>query len=665
VGRSAPDVEVHLVNPAYDAIDGRPCVAGLDDIDGPVDLVLLGVRDSAVEEQLSRAAARGDRGAVVFGSLVEPGRPDGPALRARVAATAREAGMALCGGGCMGFVNVARGVRAIGYVERHPLPAGPVAVVTHSGSVFSALLRTRRHLGFTVVVSSGQELVTPAAAYLDYALGLEETRVVGLVLETLRAPVAMRAALERAAGQDVTVVALTVGGSPRGRAMVAAHSGALAGDDGGWEALFEAYGVVRVGDLDELGDTLELFAAGRRVVRSGPGGGIATVHDSGAERALVVDIASQVGIPFAAIGDDTRSSLSGLLDTGLVPDNPLDVWGTGADTEDLLAGSLTALAADRRVEAVALAVDLVAEYDGDLSYPAAVLRAAAGTTKPVAVLANLGSAIDGATADRVRAGGVPVLEGTRSGLLALGHLLARPTGEGTPPPVAPPTDDARRRRWCGRLARGPLSADEAFALLEAYGIPTVPARTVRSPDQAVRAAGELGYPVVLKTASPGVAHKSDLGGVVLGVADADSVAAVYRDLAARLGPEVTVAATASEGVELALGLVRDPQLGPLVVIGAGGVLVEVLADRVVRLPPLDARRAGEALGRLRLAPLLDGLRGRPPVDRAAVARAVVGLSTLALELGGSLEALDVNPLRCGPEGCVALDALVVVAPPPG
>jgi acyl-CoA synthetase (NDP forming) len=174
--------------------------------------------------------------------------------------------MALVGGGCMGFVNNIAGVRAIGYMERDPLPSGPIALVTHSGSVFSAILRTRRALGWTVAVSSGQELVTKTPDYLEYALSLPETRVVGLVMETMRDAQRLEVCLAEAAARDIPVCALTVGTSEGGQALVDAHSGAIAGSDAGWEALFSAYGVHRCYDLDDLTDSLELFAIGRRHV---------------------------------------------------------------------------------------------------------------------------------------------------------------------------------------------------------------------------------------------------------------------------------------------------------------------------------------------------------------------------------------------------------------
>jgi acetate---CoA ligase (ADP-forming) len=653
VTRSLSAPAIHLVNPRHLEVLGRPCLPSLDAIDGPVDLVLLGVPDAVLEAELTRAGARGDRSAVVFGTAYEPPGV-GPNLTARLAAVASHAGMALCGGGCMGFVNVTAGLRAIGYLERDPLPGGPIALVTHSGSAFSALLRTHRPLGYTLAVSSGQELVTTTGDYLEVALDDPATRVIALLLETVRAPERLRRALDRATRLGVAVVLLTVGGSPVGSSLVAAHSGAIAGADAAWEALVDAYGLLRVRDLDEMADTLELFAIGRRV---SSGGGLATVHDSGAERTLVADVAHDLGVPFASLAPTTKERLATLLEPGLEATNPLDVWGTGADTRPMFAGCLSALADDPDVAAAALCVDLVEEYDGDDSYVLAALDAFGGTAKPIVVLSNIASALDQRAASRLRVAGVPVLEGTRSGLRALGHLLAHGMEPGRRPTTLR-VDEARQGHWRSLLAAGPLDTIAAFALIRDYGIATVNADTASSRDEAVQAASRLGWPVVLKTDAAGVAHKSDVGGVVLGLGDASVVGAAYDDLSTRLGPRVLVSATAPAGIELALGVVADPLFGPLVVVAAGGVLIEVLGDRAVGLPPLDDDAARRLLDRLAARPLLDGHRGTPPADVSSVVVAVSGLAQLALELGDVIQALDINPLVASAKGAVAVDVLV-------
>ena len=261
VARSPSRPRTYLVNPRYADIDGAPCLPSLAELPEPVDLALLAVPDSALEAQLGAAARSQARSAVIFGSAFD--LPGTSGLRGRLAAIAARAGMAVCGAGCMGFVNVARGLRAVGYVEPDLHP-GPVALVTHSGSVFSALLRARRGFGFSLAVSSGQELVTTAAAYARYALSLPETRVLALVLEAIRDAADLRAALAEALAADVPAVLLSVGASEAGQALVSAHSGALAAADGAWEALAGAYGLHRVRDLAELADTLELASAGRR-----------------------------------------------------------------------------------------------------------------------------------------------------------------------------------------------------------------------------------------------------------------------------------------------------------------------------------------------------------------------------------------------------------------
>jgi acyl-CoA synthetase (NDP forming) len=672
VTRSPSRPRTYLVNPRYADIGGVPCLPSLAEVPEPVDLALLAVPDAALETQLAAAAENQARSAVIFGSAYGPHGTTG--LRDRLAAVARDAGMAVCGAGCMGFVNVARGLRAIGYVEPDPLPAGPVALVTHSGSVFSALLRARRGFGFTVAVSSGQELVTTAADYARYALTVPGTKVLALVLEAIRDAAGLRAVLADALAADVPVVLLSVGASEAGQALVAAHSGALAADGGAWEALAAAYGVHRVGDLAELADTLEIFASGRRAA---PGTGIATVHDSGLERAHTADLAAEAGVPFAPLAPVTTARLAGLLDEGLAPGNPLDVWGTGRDTEELFTGCLDALAADPSVGAVALAVDLVPEFDGDESYPRAVLAAAASTTKPVAVLTGIPAAVDQAAAARLRAVGIPVLEGTRTGLLAVRHLLDHATPPPLPPPAPPPPRHQAPRAASARAIpvraiperpgtprrdRLPAGGPDLFALLSEYGIPVARTEPAASRDTVLTAADTIGYPVVLKTAEPGIAHKSDVGGVRLGLADPAGLAAAYDDFAARLGPNVLVSQTAPPGTELALGLVRDPALGPLLIISAGGILIEIFAERVVLLAPVTRPAALAAIQRLRLAPVLAGARGQPAADLDAIADAIEALSRLACDLGDALGALDLNPLICGPAGALAVDALLIPAP---
>ena len=655
--------------------------------------MLLGVPDSALESQLAAAAARGDRSAVIFGSAYDvPGQP--PGLRARLARIARSAGMALCGAGCMGFVNVARGLRAVGYVEPDPVPAGPVALVTHSGSVFSTMLRNRRGIGFSVAVSSGQELVSTAADYARYALELPQTRVLALVLEAIRDAGALRAVLAEASAAGVPVVLLAAGGSDQGRELVTAHSGALASGDGAWEALADAYGMHRAGDLAELADTLELFAIGRRARGGGAGSGIATIHDSGLERAHVADLAGRLGVPFADIGPGTRDRLAAVLDPGLEPGQPARHLGDRP-------GRRTAVrrVPDRDVRRSGGGGGRARGRPGPRVRRRPVLPAGAADGRGAH-----GQAAGGAgRAARIHrpGGGGAAARGRGAGSRRRAHRAARPAasarspGQGAgpgrragqlPEPVAgaatgrmtraqlagrrsgaggaqrPADDPGRRGRWADALARGQLGGAGLPAMLRDYGIPAVQVRAADTREAALAAAGQIGYPVVLKTDEPGVAHKSDVGGVLLGLDGPDALAAGYSDLSARLGPRVLVCQTAAPGTEMLLGIVRDPALGPLIVVGAGGVLTELLADRVVALPPVDHCGALRMLRRLRVSAVLDGARGQPAADLAGIAAAITGLSALACELGDALDALDINPLICGPGGAVAVDALVVTRP---
>jgi acyl-CoA synthetase (NDP forming) len=366
-------------------------------------------------------------------------------------------------------------------------------------------------------------------------------------------------------------------------------------------------------------------------------------------------------VPLAEISDATRAAVQDVLDPGLVAENPLDAWGTGIDADRIFRDAFLRLHDDPDTAAMAFVVDLTRQgepYDG--GYLGVASDVWDATRKPFCILSNLASAVATEEAAWLRDRGIPVLEGTESGLRALRHLLDDRDARERPPARAPESVPADvRDRWRARLGEGgDISEQEALRLLADYGVPTVATREAATLAEAIDAAEDLGWPVALKTAEPGIQHKSDVGGVHLGLADAGSLRAAYEDLAARIGPRALVSTMAGPGVEMALGIVRDPQFGALVVVAAGGILVELLRDRRLAMPPVDEPHAHRLLDGLRTRSLLDGMRGGPRADVDALARAIARLSVIAQDLGEQLEAMDVNPLIVSPSGCQAADALI-------
>ncbi|HEX5912157.1 MAG TPA: acetate--CoA ligase family protein, partial [Rubrobacter sp.] len=285
-------------------------------------------------------------------------------------------------------------------------------------------------------------------------------------------------------------------------------------------------------------------------------------------------------------------------------------------------------------------------------------RVWASTEKPFAVVCGVTSAIQDSAAARLRSSGIPVLEDVTSGLRAFLHLFERRDARRLSS-LAPPDPLPRETvlRWRGALIAGEdLGEARALEMLADYGVPVARTAAATGLRGVLAAAGRLGYPVALKTTA--ASHKTELGGVTLGIRDEVALAAAYREMSSRLGPTVTVQEMVDPGVEMALGVVHDPQFGPLVMVAAGGVLIETLGDRRLALPPLDEARASKLIDRLDVRPLLDGVRGAPPADVISLARALSRLSLLARDLGDLIGALDVNPVIVGSRGCVAVDALV-------
>ena len=644
--------EVAAVNPKYDEVEGIACYPSLSELPFVPDLVLLGVGNRRLERQMEETARCGARGVVVFASALED-PPADPPLTERLRRIASEAGMVVCGANCMGFADVERGLRALAFDERADLEPGNVAWISHSGSAFSALLHAERGIRFNLAVSTGQELTTTMADYIHYALERGSTRMISLFLETVRDPDGFRLALESAADRDVPVVALKVGRTPTSSRLVTAHSGALAGDDAVYEALFDAYGVARVETLNEMADLLELLGAGR----SAAPGGLAAILDSGGERAHLVDAANDLEVPLAQLSEVTLENVAARLEPGLPAVNPLDAWGTDNDPYNIFLDCSRHLADDPDTGAFAYVVDLHSER-AERGHAWAAERVWASIDKPFAVVCGVTSAIQDSAAARLRSSGVPVLEDVTSGLRAFKYLFERRDARALPS-ITPPDPVSREtaRHWREVLAAGErLGEATSLEMLADYGVPVADTAQVADLNGVLAEARRLGYPVALKTAA--ASHKTEIDGVTLGIQDEDALAAAYREMSTRLGPAVTLQEMVEPGVEMALGVTRDPQFGPLVMVAAGGVLIETLGDRRLALPPLDEVRAAKLIDRLDARPLLDGVRGAPPVDVNALARTLSRLSLLAQDLGDLIGAIDVNPVIVGPHGCVAVDALV-------
>ena len=664
--RGGYEGELYAVNPNRETVFGLPCYPRLADLPGRAEQVIFAVADSRVEAALDDTIAHGARAATLYSSLVLQ-HDTTPPLRARITAKIQASGLLLCGANGMGFYNFRDGVWACGFDTRDNHGRdGQVTLISHSGAGMSGILDCEERIEFNLAVSTGQELSVRMDQYMDYAIDCMNTRVIGLFMETARDPDGMRAVLAKAARRGIPVVALKVGRTERAARLAVSHCGAMAGRDAAYQAMFDRYGVQRVDDMDELATALILFAQPHPVAT----GGLVGLHDSGGERQLLIDLAERAGVPLTEVSSTTAGRLEALLDPGLPPVNPLDAWSAGGERADqVMADCFSALLQDENAALGAVVHDRGPHgsiYSGYAHYLEAAHLASG---KPVFLVANRqGTGADPLVQSLTRRG-FPVLDGVQSFLVGVRCLLRyrdfqqQLPHRGLPGAVASPPAElaAATATWTARLAEsGSLDEYAAGRLLADFGLPVNPSVRVDDQQALVAAARELGYPVVLKSARAGLQHKSDQGGVILGLGLETELVTAYRAMSQRLGAAALVCRMVDEpGVEMLLGVVRDEQFGPLVVMGLGGVHTEILRDVAWLLPPFTADEARAALDTLRSRPLLDGYRGTAAVDIGAFCAAAAQLSVLADCLRAVVSEIDINPMLVHRHGCLALDALVV------
>lgn len=639
---------VHLVNRGGGEILGQRALRSLAELPGPVELVVVAVPADGFEGAIDQALAAGAKAIVgISAGLGETG-PEGLARERAAVERVRAAGAVLLGPNCMGLLD-AEAELDIGWNE---LPRGPIALVSQSGNVALelGLMLEGYGLGFSRFASLGNQADLEAAELVEALADHASTRVITLYLEDFRDGRAFAAAAVRATSAGKPVVLLSAGVSEASARAARSHTGALVSDLAAVDAACRAAGVLRVSTPRELVDLAQALRAGPQP----RGRRVGIVGDGGGHGVIAADVAAASGLEVPPLSDALAARIGERLPARAATRNPVDMAGGEQDFHAYERLPRLVLESGE-VDAVLLTGyfggygqdEQLAETELEVARAIPAIAADAGRPLVVHTMYPASPA-----AALLREGGTPVYGEIEAAAAALARLAARGELRSPGVPVLPAP------------ARPPLTSDgyfEARELLAAGGVAFAPALRATTTAEARAAAAELGYPVVLKAL--GLLHKSDAGGVVLGIESEAELERTLADLSARLSPpgySVERMAPVSEGVELIVGCRRDARFGPIALAGLGGVYAELLRDVAVALAPVGEETAEELLHSLRGAPLLHGARGRPPVDVGAAARALAAISRVAAERPEIAE-IEVNPLLVTADGALGLDARIVLA----
>lgn len=661
--------QVYPINPKYDEIDGWRCYSAVTEVGEPIDLAIVAVGRSMVLDVLNQCAEAGVRAAVVFTAGFAESGDDGKRLQVQFAELAERSGMRILGPNCQGLANLhtASMCTFSTAFAADRLRVGSSAIVSQSGAVAAMIYNIAKSLGKGAAywVSTGNEADVTAPEVVGAVLDDEHVRVIQLYLEDIKDGRLLVDVADKALARGKPILAVKSGRTEEGRRAASSHTGALAADDAVVDAVLRRHGVVRLEDVNELGLAAQLFELGK----APEGGRVAILTNSGGLGVMMVDRCKEVGLELANLSPQTRAQLDALLPEFASHSNPIDVTAQLLNDPDLLYKALPILLDDTGVDIVLLSLGTVGKgYD----IPRLVSAAADAqrTGSGVVVVTWVGSARE--AIPEFTAHSVPVFEDPGLCAKAVARYVdyhrrrleaARPSKGGEHPAIT-------RERRGHPQGSGVLSTYQAARLLGGHDLPMCRDGLAQSARQAGDIADSLGYPVAMKVSAATLPHKTEVGGVALDLANRKNVEAAYEQIMDRCNR--TVSREEIEGVlvqemvsgpgfEVSLGLKRTETFGPVLMVASGGIYVEVLRDFQLVVPPVTPEAATEAVLSLRMAPILSGVRGQPPLDIEALADTIVRFSALALGAEWIAEA-DLNPVIVLPrgEGVRIVDALVRV-----
>ncbi len=649
-------VRLYLVNPKRRELWGRTVYPNFAAIPEPVDLALTVVPPAGVVDTLTEASAHGLKCALIYAAQFgEGGDPEGQKRAQLLRGLSQRHGLRISGPNCMGSLALREKLLLYPAKRVRSLQPGSVGVVFQSGGTFQFWLQQAalRGLEFSYAVSSGNELDLDLADYINFLIDDECTRLVVCLVEGIRRPQAFMTAAQKALAAGKPILLLKVGRSERGKAAAASHTGAIATDDQVFDAVCRKFGIVRCPSLDDLMETCLAFTQERLP----KGKRIAMACYSGGAKGLVLDYASDEGAEMAPLTPQTKAKLAGMIDPGVPAENPLDA-GAAVGVQALkFAEICKVVCADPTVDIVTVQ-GLVPVNPGDPCDPEPLRSIMQSTDKPVLAFGRIAQNASDITRKYQKETGIPFVQGlpetvrALQGLIFYAAALRRPITT-----VLPPAEPA--------VGNERLSMD---ALLVAHELNPPKSALAKTPEDAAMEAERIGFPVAVKIVSAQASHKTEVGGVALGLGDAAAVRTAAQAMSGRLTShdprshlEGFLVQEMVDGVEIILGAREDPQFGPFLLAGIGGTTVEVTRDVAIRLLPVDADAAREMIRSLRGAPLLAAFRGRPARDIDAVVAAMTGLSRLFLDQRSWLSELEVNPLivRAEGAGACAVDVRVI------
>lgn len=658
---------VYAVNRKGGEILGQRAYPSLEDIGEPIDLVVVAIPPRYIADLIDEAGALGVRSMIVISAGFAELGDEGKRLQEGLVTRARTHGMRLIGPNCLGVIRPEAGLNA-SFAESAPIP-GRIGLLSQSGALITGVISYahRELFGLSAAVSLGSKADVEDEDILRWYAADDETHAVALYVEAFTEPMAFYEAA-RALAAVKPVVAIKGGSTAEGAKAASSHTGSLAGSMAAYSAAFAQAGVLQAESISDFIGWSRALATQPTT----PGNRVAIITNAGGPGVLSADAAARFGIELAELSPETLARLDEVLPSVWSHNNPVDVIGDA--TPDRYRAALDILGTAPEVDGIVVIMTVQAMTD-PMETAAAIADAHENPawTKPLCssfiglMGTEAGSALD--------ARGVPdfnVPEDAMSAMSALmrrGQWLLRSEPAAHPLERHPAPDLGRARRLVEEArAAGQRNLDLARAtdVMKCAGLRYNRSASAENADEAVRAADEIGYPVVVKLISPDVVHKSDVGGVVLDLVDAEAVrgaCASIRERVAEHHPDARITGFTIEeqvsGTEIIIGMSRDPDFGPLVMVGMGGIFVEVYEDVGFRLAPMTRRDALDVIDEIRAQPLLDGARGRPVLDRAELAEIVLRVCDL-VEAVPEIEELDLNPLVITPSGLVAIDARVVV-----